>query len=254
MSFETIDLSWDERGVATLRLARPEKHNALNEAMMRELVEAAEIVEATPAVRAVILSAHGKSFCAGGDLNWMQAQAARDRHGKIEGARQLSTMLSRLDCLSKPLIARVQGNAFGGGVGMMAVADIVVAAENARFALTETRLGLIPATIGPYVIRRIGEGAARRTFLNGHRFGTDEALRFGLVSRSAAPDALDAAVEEEVALLLDCAPGAISEAKSLIRALARGEVEDPVAFSEKALADRWESEEAQLRIRRFLNP
>ena len=252
MNFETIRLAVDDGGVAHLWLNRPDKHHALNEAMMRELILACDRIEGDPDIRVVVLKAEGKSFCAGGDLGWMKAQAALDRAGKIEGARLLAHMLQRLDELKKPLIARVQGNAFGGGVGMMAVADIVLVAEHVSFALTETRLGLIPATIGPYVVRRIGEGNARRVILNAHRFGAEDAVRYGLASRAVPAEQLDEALEEELRLFAQCAPGAVADAKRLIRMLARGEAADPVAASMEALADRWESEEATERIARFL--
>lgn len=252
MSFETILFDTDARGIATLTFNRPDKHHALSEPMMREITAACDAVEADPALRALVLRAEGKSFCAGGDLGWMREQAALDRAGKMEGAGVLARMLRRLDELPVPVIARVQGHAFGGGIGMMAVADIVIAATAATFALTETRLGLIPATIGPYVVRRIGEGHARRIFLNGRRFGTEEALRMGLVSRVVPPEGLDAAIEDEIAALVDCAPGAVAHAKRLVRMLARGETDDPIGASMEALADRWESDEATGRIARFL--
>lgn len=252
MLYETIRLEVDARGIAFLSLNRPDKHHAMNEMMMRELVTACDRIEADAAIRAAVLKADGKSFCAGGDLGWMRAQAALDRAGKMDGARLLAGMLQRLDTLSKPLIARVQGNAAGGGIGLMAVADIVIASDTASFALTETKLGLIPATIGPYVVRRIGEGHARRVILNASRFTAEEARHFGLVSRLVMPEKLDEAVEEELRQLLDCAPGAVSDAKRFIRALARGETADPVSHSIEALADRWETEEAKERIVRFL--
>nr|WP_316656283.1 enoyl-CoA hydratase-related protein [uncultured Gellertiella sp.] len=251
-AFQCIRLETDGRGIARLVLNRPDKHNALNETMMRELIEAVVAINADDGIRAVVLAAEGRSFCAGGDLAWMKDQAGRDRAGKIEGADLLASMLRQLDELEKPLIARVQGNAFGGGIGIMAVCDIVVVADSASFALTETRLGLIPATIGPYVIRRIGEGHARRTFLNASRFGSDAALAMGLASRISTPDRLDQAVEQEAEACLACAPGAIVAAKRLIRTLARQDCADPVAFSATMLADRWESQEAGEGIGAFL--
>lgn len=251
-TYETIRLERDERGIARLALARPEKHNALNERMMLEITAACDALATDAGVRAVVLAADGPTFCAGGDLGWMKDQAARDRAGKIEGAGVLARMLKTLDELPKPVIARVHGNAFGGGIGMMAVADIVVAAEGVSLALTETRLGLIAATIGPYVIARIGEGWARRTLLSARRFGPQEALNMGLVSRIASPADLDAAIADEAEAFLACAPGAVAHAKAYIRALTRGNLADPVAYSAEALADRWESEETQAGIAAFL--
>jgi methylglutaconyl-CoA hydratase len=252
MTYETIRLETDARGIARLTLNRPDKHNALNEQMMREITAACGLLTKDASVRAVVLAAEGASFCAGGDLSWMKEQAARDRAGKIEGAGVLAAMLKTLDELPKPVIARVHGNAFGGGIGMMAVADIVVAAEGVALTLTETRLGLIAATIGPYVVGRIGEGWSRRMLLSARRFGVAEALNMGLVSRVALPAELDAAVADEADAFLACAPGAVAHAKAYIRALTRGNVGDPIAFSAEALADRWETAETQAGIAAFL--
>jgi methylglutaconyl-CoA hydratase len=241
--YQTIRVTTDRRGIARLTLARADRHNALSAPMMDEIHAAATMLGADPAVRAVILDAEGATFCAGGDLGWMQAQAAADGPTRAVEARRLADMLAALDSLPKPLVGRVQGNAFGGGIGMMAVCDIVLAAEGARFALTETRLGLIPATIGPYVIARIGVGAARRLFLTARGFGSAEAAGMGLVSRVLPPGALDDAVEEEVAATLACAPGAVAEAKALIRALAAPVTPAMVDHSIAALVTRWESPE-----------
>ncbi|CDZ42013.1 crotonase/enoyl-CoA hydratase family protein [Neorhizobium galegae] len=250
-AYDTLTLERDARGVVTLTLARPEKHNAMNARMIADLTDAAGRLAADDGVRVVVLASAGSTFCAGGDLQWMRDQAARDRVGKIEGATELALMLKALDDLPKPLIARVQGNAFGGGIGLLAVCDIVVAADSTWFALTETRLGLIPATIGPYVVRRIGEGHARRLFLNARRFDAVTAREIGLVS--VVRTELDAAVEEEVSAFLDCAPGAVASAKSLVQNLARQTIEDPVGYSTGLLADRWESAEGRDGIDAFLN-
>ena len=251
--YQSLVLETDARGVATLTLNRPDKHNAMNAVMISELADAAAKLAADEAIRVVVLAAAGLTFCAGGDLSWMRDQAARDRQGKIDGATELASMLKAMDDLPKPLIGRVQGNAFGGGIGMMAVCDIVIAAVDAQFALTETRLGLIPATIGPYVVRRIGEGNARRLFLNARRFGAAAAREIGLVSVACAAAELEATVEEEVGAFLDCAPGAVACAKDLVQNLARETITDPVAYSIGLLADRWESEEGKAGIDAFLN-
>jgi len=250
--YETLTLDTDTRGVATLTLNRPDKHNAMNAAMITELADAAKRLAADDAVRVVVLAAAGPTFCAGGDLGWMRDQAARDRQGKIDGATELAVMLKALDELTKPLIGRVQGNAFGGGIGLTSVCDIVVAVESSQLALSETRLGLIPATIGPYVIRRIGEGHARRFFLNARRFDVATARDIGLVSVVCPADELDAAVETEVAAFLDCAPGAVASAKNLIQTLARDAADDQVGYSIGLLADRWESDEGRAGIEAFL--
>ncbi len=253
MSYETILVETDPDGIATVTLNRPDKHHAMNAGMIAELTQAAARLGADAGVRAVVLAATGPSFCAGGDLEWMRAQQAADRAGKIAEAGRLAAMLAALDALPKPLIARVQGNVYGGGVGLVAVSDVAIAAEGVRLALTETRLGLVPATIGPFVVRRMGPGMARQVFFSAMPFGTDFALRSGLVHEACPADALDARVKRQTDAILKTAPGAVAAAKALCRRLGRGEA-DEIATSIAALADRWESPEAQERIRAFLGP
>lgn len=251
--FETITLETDDRGVARLTLARPEKHNALDARMIGEITEAARRVDRDPAARVVILASRGPTFCAGGDLSWMREQMQADGAARADQARRLAAMLEALDRLAKPLIAQVQGPAYGGGVGLLAVCDIAVGADTAAFAMTETRLGLIPATIGPYVLARLGAPAARRLMLPAHRFDAAEALSLGLLSRVVPPPALADAIEQEVQGLLACAPGAIADTKALLRAL--GAAVDPRAaeISIRALIARWETEEARQGIRAFFD-
>ncbi len=251
MLYNTIEVIVDTRGIATLTLARPKKHNAMNGQMMAEITAATQALGADDKVRAVILAAQGKSFCAGADLNWMRAQAAQDRAGKITEARLLANMLAGLNALPKPLIGRVEGNAYGGGIGMMAVCDIVVAVKGARFALTETKLGLIPATIGPFVLRRLSETYARQVFFTAKSFDTDLALRAGLVSSVCAADEMDAAIEAEIKPILKTAPGAVAQAKALLQQMQGRDVENDIELTVNALADRWETDEAQQRIAAF---
>lgn len=245
MSMQTIKIERSPNGLARLILARPDKHNALNIAMIRELTEAARMLGRDPAVRVVVLAGEGKSFCAGGDLDWMREQMLKDRQGRLAEAGELADMLSVLDAMPKPLIGRVHGPAYGGGVGLMAVCDTVIAADTAKFALTEVRLGLIPATIGPFVVRRIGERGARRFMLNARTFGASAAMGLGLVSEVVSCDQLDAAVAAEVAAILECAPGAVASAKALCRHLARHPGDDQQAWTAQQLADRWETAEAK---------
>ena len=251
MSLETIRVAADADGIATVTLDRPDKHHAMNARMIAELTEAAASLAADATVRAVVLAASGPSFCAGGELEWMRAQQAADRAGKIAEAGRLSAMLAALDAMPKPLIARVQGNVYGGGLGLVAVSDLAVAADGIKFALTETRLGLIPATIGPFVVRRMGAGMARQVFFSGISFGPDLALRSGLLHEVCAPDALDARVRRLTDAVLKTAPGAVAAAKALCLGLG-GDPATDIRISIEALADRWESDEAQERIRAFL--
>lgn len=248
---ETIRIEVDGRGVAGLVLARAEKHNALSAQMIAELTEAAGRLARDPAVRVVVLRADGDSFCAGGDLGWMQEQMRADGATRAREATKLATMLGALNTLPKPLIGRVQGNAFGGGIGMMSVCDVAVGSDTARFGLTEARLGLIPATIGPYVVARMGEAMARRVFMSARLFGADEAVRLGLLAQAVPAADLDAAIEAEVAPYLACAPGAVAEAKRLVRRLGPPIDEAVIAETIAALVERWESPEAAEGINAF---
>lgn len=253
MTYETIRIGTDDRGVATLWLNRAEKHNAMNEVMIGELAAAAAALDADPAVRVVVLAAEGRSFCAGGDLAWMQRQMAADKASRAAGARALAAMLRSLDKLSKPLIGRVQGNAFGGGVGLMSVCDVVVAVQGARFGLTETRLGLIPATIGPYVVARMGAAKSRRVFMSSRLFDAAEAQNLDLVAKIVPAESLDDAIEAEVAPYLACAPGAVAEAKALVAALSPAVDDRVVDLTVDALIRRWESAESREGIAAFFD-
>lgn len=250
---ETIRIETAARGVATLSLARPDKHNALSQTMMEELTEAAGRLGADPAVRVVVLAADGASFCAGGDLGWMKAQMGADGETRRNGARLLAGMLSALNTLPKPLIGRVHGNAFGGGVGMMSVCDIAIAATDAKFGLTEVRLGLIPATIGPYVVARMGEDKARRVFFSARIFGADEAVTLNLAARAVSPGDLDAAIEAEVAPFLQAAPGAVAAAKAQCRALGPRIDMAAIEDSIERLVAVWEGDEAPEGIAAFFD-
>ncbi len=248
---ETIAIAVDGRGVARLTLRRPEKHNALSAQMIAELTEAAGRLGRDPAVRVVVLAGEGPSFCAGGDLGWMKAQIAADAATRAKGALALGRMLMALNTLPKPLIGRVQGAAFGGGVGLACICDVAVAEAGARFGLTETRLGLTPATIGPYVVARMGEAMARRVFMSSRRFDAGEAVTLGIVAKAVPEAELDAAVEAEVVPYLACAPGAVAEAKALVRSLGPPIDEAVLARTVEALVTRWESDEAAEGIAAF---
>lgn len=248
---ETIRITREARGVARLWLARADKHNAMDAAMIAELAQAAQELGADPAVRVVVLGAEGRTFCAGGDLGWMQAQMAADAAERRRGAQALAGMLGALDALPKPLIGQVQGNCFGGGVGLVSVCDVVIGVPEVQMALTETRLGLIPATIGPYVVARTGAAGARRIFFQGRRFGAEEARALNLLSRIVAAEALEQAVEAEIAPILETAPGAVARAKRLARRL--GGAPDPgmIAHSVEELVACWEGDEAREGISAF---
>ena len=253
MTFETIRIETDARGIATLWLARPDKHNALSAQMIDDLTAAAARLGADPSVRAVILAAEGKSFCAGGDLGWMQQQMTADAATRRAGAEALAGMLNALNELPKPLIGRIHGNAFGGGVGMMSVCDVAVGARDAKFGLTETKLGLIPATIGPYVLARMGEDKARRVFMSARLFDAAEAEALNLLAYSVDAEDLDAAIEDEVLPYLQTAPKAVAAAKRLARALGPRIDREVIDRSIAELVAVWEDDEAPEGIAAFFD-
>jgi len=252
VSYQTLSLTIDDCGVAQLWLARPDRRNAMSAEMISELADAAAALGADPNVRAVVLGAQGAVFCAGADLGWMRQQIEADRQARMREARRLAEMLHALNTMPKPLIGRAHADAFGGGVGLLAVCDVVVAAESARFALTETRLGLIPATISPYVLARLGEGMARRVFMSARAFDAGEARGLGLVAELASADTLDAAVERQVAPYLAVSGAAVGAAKALARSLAPVIDEQVIARTIETLADCWETDDAREGIAAFL--
>ena len=204
-------------GVATLHLNRPELHNAFDAGLIAALTTALETVGADPAVRAVVLAGNGASFSAGADLQWMRAMAGASQEENRQDALALARLMRTLDELPKPTIARVHGASFGGGVGLVACCDIAIAAEGARFGLTESRLGLLPAVISPYVIAAIGPRQARRWFATGEHFDAATAQRIGLLHQVVAAEALDDAVQAQLALLAKAGPVAAASAKVLVR-------------------------------------
>lgn len=219
-------------GILTMNKA--ERHNAFDEVLIAEITAGLKELEADPRVRAIVLSSAGKSFCAGADLNWMKRAAGYSPEENLRDARNLATLLSTLNELSKPTVARVQGPAYGGGVGLVAACDIAVATFEAQFALTEVKLGIIPAVISPYVIAAIGERYARRYMLTAERFSASEAYRIGLVHEIVPDeDGLDEAVGELVDALLKNGPRAQGECKALIRVVS-GQPIDEATIEETA--------------------
>ncbi|MFS4438635.1 crotonase/enoyl-CoA hydratase family protein [Paracoccaceae bacterium GXU_MW_L88] len=251
MRYQTITLDVDGRGVALLTLDNPEKHNALSPQMIAELTEVAGEIGGREDIRVVVLTGAGKSFCAGGDLAWMKTQMTASRAQRMSEARKLADMLGALNRLPKPLIGKVQGQAFGGGIGMMSVCDVVIAAEGLKFGLTEVRLGIIPATISPYVLARMGEGHARAVMLSGGLFDTARAQELGLVAKMVAPDALDAAIEAEIKPYLSASPVAVAATKKLIRDVGYQVREAEIDASIEALADVWETDDAMEGVSAF---
>jgi methylglutaconyl-CoA hydratase len=252
MSSNLIDVAVDPRGVARLTLNRPDAKNAMSQDLMRELAGAARKLVADDAVRAIVLTGAGDVFSAGGDLKGMQRQAATTRAGRLTDASEFAEMLGELDRLPRPLIGRINGSAFGGGLGLISVCDLAIGLAGATFRLSEVTLGLIPATISPYVVAKIGVPAARRIMLNAHKLDGRAAARLGLLDEVVDSVAeLDAAIEREVAAALLCAPGAVANAKALVRFVGTHNAQENLAYTATALADAWETAEIREGIDAF---
>jgi len=251
MTFETLLLATDTDGIATLTLNQPERHNVMNPALCGELEKAAAEINADRSIHAVILTGAGKSFCAGGDLSWMREQFSADRETRMREARRIANALFALNKLEKPLIGRIGGQAYGGGMGLISVCDDAIAVDTAKFGFTETRLGLIPATISPYVVARMGEGMARRVFMSARIFGASEAVTLGLISQAVPAADLDAAVAARITPYLDAAPGAVAASKALLRGLGAPITREISADTIARLADTWETPEAEAGITAF---
>ena len=225
--YETLDVAV-RNGIGVIALNRPSVHNAFNETLIDELTAALQAMAADDAVRVVVLAGRGKSFCAGADLNWMKKMAASGAAENRADARALARMLSTLDRLEKPTVASVHGSAFGGGVGLIACCDIAIAAQEATFAVSEAKFGLIPATISPYVIAAIGPRQARRLFLTAERITAAEAYRLGLVHDLAPAAELESRVNDLLGMLLLAGPNAQRACKALIRSVAQRAIDDAV--------------------------
>jgi len=239
--------------VARITLNRPDTRNAFDETVIDELTHAFQQAGAASAVCAIVLGANGPAFCAGANLNWMRRAADFTRAQNVQDAGDLAAMLRAIHDCPKPVIARVQGDTYAGGMGLVAVCDIAVAAEGAGFCLSEVKIGLIPATISPYVLRAMGERAARRYFLTGERFSAAEALRIGLVHEVVAPDALDARIDAILKPLLAAGPAAVCACKQLVSEVAGRTIDDAlIARTVEAIADIRASAEGREGIRAFL--
>lgn len=244
----------DRGPVRTLQLNRPELHNAFDPGLIAALSEALAQAAQSPAVRVLVLAGAGASFSAGADLHWMRGMAAAGEHANREDALALARLMRRLDELPKPSIARVHGAAFGGGVGLVACCDIAIGTPEARFGLTESRLGLLPAVISPYVIEAIGARQARRWFASAETFDAATAARLGLLHEVVEAAQLDHAVERQVQLLLRAGPQAAGSAKQLVRRMARaGEAAAVDAANAELIAALRVSEEGQEGLSAFLD-
>ena len=240
-------------GVGRITMARPEKHNAFDDGLIADLSAAFDAAGRDDAVRVVVLEGEGKSFSAGADLGWMQRMADYSDAENLEDARKLAHMVRVLNELPRPTIARVQGAAFGGGVGLVAACDIALASQAASFCLSEAKLGLIPSVISPYVVEAIGARAARRYFQTAERFDAETALALGLVHEVVPRERLDRRLDEVISILLDNGPAAMAASKDLIRRVASGPVDDAmVEDTAQRIADIRATDEGREGVQAFL--
>ncbi len=252
MQYTTLEIS-TEGHLATVWLDRPDLRNAFNETSIAEITHAFRALDKERTIRAVVLAARGPAFCAGADLNWMKKMAGYSEQENLADAAALADMLHAIYECSKPTIARVQGDCYAGGMGLVAACDIAIAVERAEFCLSEVKLGLIPATISPYVIRAIGERASRRYFLSAERFCAARAMQIGLVHEVVGEDQLDATVERMAHAIVSCSPHAVAEAKRLVRDVS-GEAIEPhlVADTVRRIAEVRVSPEGREGVAAFL--
>jgi methylglutaconyl-CoA hydratase len=238
--------------VAQVRLDRPDVRNALDTDLIEQLRSTFEKIAGDPAIRAVVLSGEGKVFCAGADVNMMRESLELTREQNVAGARELSEMFRAIDCCPKPVIGKIHGAALGGGSGLVAVCDIAIAGSDAVFGFTETKLGIIPAVISPFVLAKIGASHARALFLTGERFDARRALSIGLVHEVVVADTLDVAIERVTAEVLSAGPSAIAAAKKLIARVRESAYDKSLDITAEAIAVQRTSPEGQEGLRAFL--
>ena len=252
MAFTTLNITRENK-VATITLDRPDVRNAFNETTIAEITQAFRELGADADLRAIVLAANGPAFCAGADLNWMKKMAGYTHAENQADALQLAEMLRKIYLCPKPVVAKVQGDCYAGGMGLVAACDIIVAVDEANFCLSEVKLGLIPATISPYVIKAMGENASRRYFLTAERFSAQEALRIGFAHEVVAAEALDAKVAEIVKALVNNSPNAVQQAKVLVRDVVGQPVNDALlADTAERIAHIRASEQGREGVASFL--
>jgi len=239
--------------IAIVTMNRPEVRNAFNETTIAELTQVFRELGEAADIRVIVLAANGPAFCAGADLNWMKKMAGYTHAENLADAGQLAEMLRVIYTCPKPVVAKIQGDCYAGGMGLAAACDMAVAVESANFCLSEVRLGLIPATISPYVIKAMGESAARRYFLTAERFSAAEALRMGFVQEVVGADGLDAKVNEIAKALAGNSPNAVRQAKQLVREVGGREItQELIASTVQGIAQIRASDEGREGVRSFL--
>lgn len=251
MEYETIKLDRN-KDIATVILNRPEIHNAMNEKMMQELTSCFRNLSNDDKIRVIILTGNGKSFCAGADLNWMKRMVNYSIEENIEDSNLLLELYESLYSCSKPIIAKVNGHAFGGGIGLFAVCDIVIATPNCKFAFSEVKLGIIPAVISTYIARRLKLSDMRRLFITGERFSSQYAEKIGLIDFIATEDNIDTLVDKYVSILKSSGPKAIKEVKNLVDSYETLYIGDYKGYTVRRISELRISEEGQEGINAFL--
>jgi len=250
----TLDIRLPVPHVAEVWLNRPEVRNAFNDGVIAELTQAFTQLGADPKLRAIVLAGHGKAFCAGADLAWMRAMADYSWEENRADAQKLADMLWAIYACPLPVVGRLHGDCYAGGVGLAAVCDVLVAAHTMQFCLSEARLGLLPGTVGPYVVRALGEQASRRYFATAERFGAVEAHRLGFVHEVVAADMLDAKVGEIVAALVANGPAAVRACKQLVKDIAGRPIDAALrADTARRIADIRASDEGKEGVQSFLH-
>jgi len=252
LKFETLNLTIESQ-LATVTLNRPDVRNAFNETTIAEITQVFRQLDTEPQVRAVVLAANGSAFCAGADLNWMKKMADYTHAENLADAGQLANMLAAIYHCSKPVVAKIQGDCYAGGMGLVAACDVAISVDTANYCLSEVKLGLIPATISPYVIKAMGESAARRYFVTAERFAASQAQRIGFVHEVVTAEALDSKVAEIVKALVSNSPNAVRQAKKLVQDIASREITPAlVAETVEGIAQIRASEEGREGVRSFL--
>jgi methylglutaconyl-CoA hydratase len=251
MEYKTIEVQ-KERNVATIFLNRSDVHNAMNEQLMKELTSCFKELRKDEKTRVIVLTGKGKSFCAGADLNWMKSMAKYSMEENIKDSRLLLDLYEEIYSCPKPVIARVNGHAFGGGIGLFAACDIVIVIPDCKFAFSEVKLGIIPAVISTYIVRRIGLSNMKRLFLTGERFDSEYAKEIGLVDFVVSEEEIDKKVQKYVEILLSSGPQAIVEVKKLVDACEKMTLDKYKEHTVKKISELRISDEGQEGINAFL--
>jgi methylglutaconyl-CoA hydratase len=251
MKYETIEIK-KEKNITKIFLNRPEVHNAMNENLMKELTTCFKELSKDESTRIIILTGRGKSFCAGADLNWMKSMAKYSKDENIKDSRLLLNLYEAIYNCPKPVIGRVNGHAFGGGIGLFAVCDIIIAIPECKFAFSEVKLGIIPAVISTYIVRKIGLSNMKRLFITGERFNSEYAKELGLIDYIVPQEKLDEKIKNYVELLQSSGPNAIVEVKKLIDSCEKMNREKYKEYTVEKISELRVSQEGQEGIKAFL--